>query len=78
MEDQHNPEEIQVFKTDVRTKKDRKKLEPVLNADVRILQWNLDLADCDKVLRIQSRTLVAWQVINLLRQTGYCCEELPD
>jgi hypothetical protein len=74
----HYPDKILVFKTNVRFKKDRRRIEPVLNTNARILQWNLDLRDCDKVLRIEAEALPVREVIHLLAQVGYRCEELPD
>jgi hypothetical protein len=35
-----------------------------------------DLEDCDKVLRIESSFDVTQQVIQLMQENGYDCEEL--
>jgi hypothetical protein len=69
---------ILIFKTNIRFKKDLKKVEPVLNANDTILKWNIDRQDIDKVLRIEAKTDNFEEIINTIQQEGYLCEELPD
>lgn len=70
--------DILVFKTSVHSPSDVVRLEDLLRTDERILRWNVDLEDVDKVLRIVSNTLTAPEVIRLLGDKGFLCEELPD
>ncbi|MBO9637533.1 hypothetical protein [Siphonobacter aquaeclarae] len=70
--------DILVFKTSVHSPSDVVRLEDLLETDDRILRWNVDLEDVDKVLRIVSNTLTAPDVIRLLGAKGFTCEELPD
>ena len=69
---------IYVFKTSIKTKKDTRKLRPHLNVLLQQAKWNVDLDDCDKILRIESMTVTAAAVIKLLRCKGFDCDELMD
>ena len=40
--------------------------------------WNIDLEDCDRILRVEATTLQAAAVIHHLRRAGFWCEELDD
>jgi hypothetical protein len=70
--------DILVFKTNLETDHDRTIIAPVLNAHPFILKWNVDKHDIDKVLRIVTNNLAANDIIRLLHNEGYYCEELPD
>ncbi len=78
MQNPHHSLAVLVFRTHVRYKKDQRRIAPVLDGDGRILQWSVDLADRDKVLRIVTDALLTGQVVDLLQGAGYACEELPD
>lgn len=67
---------IYVFKTSVRTKAQAKMLGPYLNKTVPGDQWNFDLQDCDRILRIDSEEDVVPRILNLLRMHEFYCEEL--
>ena len=67
-----------VFKTNIHTKMDVTRLSPLLEADERIVEWNVDFSDIDKVLRIGSNELRPQEVIAMISHAGYACEELPD
>lgn len=78
METQYNENKyILVFKTNLHFR-DMKKIEPVLNAQERIICWNVDLTDIDNVLRVESSSPYTTDVINILEKEGYACEELID
>lgn len=50
-----------------------------MNHHPMIYDWSIDLEDIDKVLRIEAeQTLVEKEVIDLIQDCGYVCEELPD
>lgn len=70
--------QVLIFKTDIRFKSDLNRVLPVFHAESRIKKWNIDTADIDNVLRIESLEMNATEVIQLINQSGYCCEELPD
>jgi hypothetical protein len=41
-----------------------------------IRKWNVDLNDCDNILRIEANDLSGKEVENILLSAGYYCEEL--
>ncbi len=69
---------IWIFKTNIRYKKDVQKLAPFFNQLSGVLRWNVAIDDRDKILRIESSKLKAGDIITLVRQKGFSCEELPD
>lgn len=68
--------EILVFKTDVTSKKKVSKVSPLLTSFPTIQQWNFDLDDCDKVLRVVGNGLAPGFVESLLHTAGFNCQEL--
>lgn len=68
--------EILVFKTNVTSKKKVSKLRPLLTSFPAIQQWNFDLEDCDKVLRIVATGLHPGSVESLLHTAGFNCQEM--
>lgn len=70
--------EILVFKTNIEDAVQVRKLSPHLKNIEGILKWNVDLHDCDKVLRIESDNLSAHSVVAILEHAGYHCSELED
>ncbi len=69
---------IYVFKTSVRTKKAVQQLKPYLNKLLQQLNWNFDLEDCDKILRLDTSPELSASVIQLLQDKGFDCRELED
>ncbi len=69
---------ILVFKTNILSRKEVKRLGPVLHKLAGVCRWNVDLMDIDKVLRIETEELQAQEIIDVLTEAGYFCEELPD
>ena len=72
----HRGIEILVFKTNLTDTKRIRDVESLLDVHPHIVQWNVDLKDCDNVLRIVSRNIEAREVENILLNAGYYCEEL--
>jgi tRNA G26 N,N-dimethylase Trm1 len=70
--------DILVFKTNIRLKKDVRKIATLFDGHPLIKRWSVDITDIDKVIRIESINLLPGEVINALESAGYCCEELPD
>ena len=68
--------EILVFKTNLTDAKRISDVESLLDIHPHIVQWNVDLNDCDNVLRIVSKNMAAQEVENILLNAGYYCEEL--
>lgn len=48
---------VYVFKTSVKFKKQIKVIAPKINSIETIKNWNFDLEDCDKILRIEAKKL---------------------
>ncbi len=67
---------IFVFKTSVKTKMQAKKLKPHIDKILPKAKWNFDLADIDKILRIESEKNIVLPIIDLLKTHNYSCEEL--
>jgi len=67
---------IYVFKTSVKTKIQAKKLKPRIDKILPKSKWNFDLADCDKVLRIESEENIILPITSLLKNHNFDCEEL--
>ena len=67
---------ILVFKTSITTKKEARKLKPFIDETFPNVQWNIDLKDCDKILRIDTEEYVAEKVAELLNTHAFYCEEL--
>lgn len=70
--------DILVFKTNLLSEEDVKTIEPILDKNPGVIEWNVDREDIDKVLRIETRVLSPLQLIDILKEAGYFCEELPD
>jgi hypothetical protein len=68
--------EILVFKTNVTSKKEVSKVSPLLTSFPTIQQWNFDLDDCDKVLRIVATDIQPGSVESLLHTAGFNCQVL--
>jgi len=68
--------EILVFKTNVTSKRKVSKVQPLLTSVAAITQWNFDLEDCDKVLRIETTGLNTDYVESLLNTAGFNCQVL--
>lgn len=70
--------EILVFKTNIKTDEDKQKVALVLNSLPQINRWTVDCEDCDCVLRIEAEGMSEEQIIELIQQAGFYCEELKD
>ena len=68
--------EVLVFKTNVTSKRKVNKVRTLLMSFPTIRQWNFDLEDCDKVLRIEAVGLKPAMVESLLHTAGFSCREL--
>jgi len=71
--------EILVFKTNLRSQDHVAIVAPRLNTHPGIRKWNVDCHDVDCVLRIVSDAeLSPEEIIRLVRESGFSCEELSD
>lgn len=69
---------ILVFKTNLDKPGDIEQITKVLNGIPELLKWNVDLDDCDRVLRIEAESDIRNLVMATLSDTGFYCEELED
>lgn len=68
--------QILVLKTSLVLKADVEKASMFLNSHPQIDDWNVDLEDCDKVLRIVCDGLTEADIAILLYLAGYDAEKL--
>jgi hypothetical protein len=66
---------ILVFKTNL-SRDAVSDISSSLDAHPYIENWNVDLHDCDNVLRIVSPNISAAEVEQLMHNAGYYCKEL--
>ncbi|MEJ7769879.1 MAG: hypothetical protein WKF70_09555 [Chitinophagaceae bacterium] len=70
--------DILVFKTNLASEEALDSIRPILDDHPQIMRWNVDHWDIDKVLRVVTNSLAPHTVIEMVRQAGFVCEELPD
>ncbi|WP_342086229.1 hypothetical protein [Dyadobacter sp. OTU695] len=69
---------VLVFKTNINNPRQVRSIANTLDNCPDILKWNVDLADIDKVLRVEATHAQCGPVIELVTRAGYACEELTD
>jgi hypothetical protein len=67
---------VEVFKTNVQKKKQSQKLLTALREAFPSSKVNIDLTDCDKVLRIEGEQLESPSIMILVKKHGFKCEAL--
>jgi len=65
---------VEVFKTNVQRKEQRNQLLSVLSETFPLLRINLDLSDCDKVLRVEGDAMEPMEIVVLVKEYGFTCE----
>ena len=73
-----NFDNLFIFGTNLQTEKDKQVISKVLNANHEIERWNIDLEDIDSVLRIESQSLTARQIIKIITEQDFKCSELSE
>lgn len=66
-----------VFRTNVK----EEQLDRVNNLLIpvkSIVEWNFDLSDCDRILRVVTEELPPEFIVHLLQSSGLHCAELED
>jgi hypothetical protein len=71
---------IEIFKTNIQQSKKAKQLIEILLVNFPDYKINIDLSDCDKILRVEStnRKIAAQLITDLVKQKGFDIEILPD
>jgi hypothetical protein len=67
---------ILIFKTNITTFEQVIKVNNLLSGQSEIQKWNVDIEDCDKVLRIETSEPETKNVIDMLKPHHIYCEEL--
>ena len=67
---------IYVFKTSVDNKAKFDSASVLLNELLPNSEWNFDLEDCDKILRVHGASISNPKIIELLNSYGFHCEAL--
>jgi len=67
---------VEVFKTNVRSIRKAKLIVQKLAEEFPTHKINFDLADCDKVLRVQGETILENKIINIVTALNYKCKTL--
>ena len=69
---------ILVFKTNLENLELVSKAQPLIQNIHGIKRWNVDMQDCDNVLRIEAVEVSPRSIESILQNAGYYCEELMD
>ncbi|QHT66398.1 hypothetical protein GXP67_06860 [Rhodocytophaga rosea] len=69
---------VEIFKTNIENKKQAERILASLSATFPDLKVNVDLEDCDKILRVEGEAIVPDKVIDFVSVTGHHCEMLPE
>ncbi len=67
---------VEVFKTNVQKKSQTKMLLCILSKAFPSFKINIDLSDCDKILRIEGDNIEALRIMILVKENGFKCEVL--
>ena len=68
--------EVLVFMTSVEAPEQVSRVKSLLTAVPAINNWNFDLDDCDRVLRIEAVNVCPRYIESLLQNEGLQCREL--
>ena len=67
---------VEVFKTNVSEPAQGQRLVGFLSAAFPSFRINLDLADCDKILRVEGEYMETRTIMMVVKQHGFTCEIL--
>ncbi len=68
--------DVLVFATSVNEAEQVSRVRPLLTAVSAIEDWNFDLEDCDKILRVVADDISPRFIEVLLQNAGFSCMEL--
>lgn len=69
---------VEVFRTNVRHKRQAKLLLNVITRQFPLLKVNFDLEDCDKILRVEGDNICQKTIKDLIADNGYQCDLLES
>ena len=67
---------VEVFKTNVRRKRQARALLNILAEQFPMFKINFDLDDCDKILRVEGSNVRQEKIAKLVTENGYYCDVL--
>lgn len=67
---------VEVFKTNVQKEKEAELLLEKLQEQFPQYKINFDLADCDKILRVEGKQIQPQNIISIMEKSSYNCEVL--
>jgi len=67
---------ILIFKTNIKTNQDVKRVQKVLGHIPAIQRWTIDLDDWEKVMKVTSDRLSYSDIESIIGSLGYTCCEL--
>lgn len=67
---------VEVFKTNVRHKRQARVLLGTLSRQFPLFRINFDLEDCDKILRIEGDGIEQEKIASIVAENGYQCSLL--
>ncbi len=67
---------VEVFKTNVQTKKQSIIMLSILREMITAYKINFDLSDCDKILRIEAEQINIDEIIKIFFHSNFKCEVL--
>lgn len=70
--------ELFILKTNVLSLALKEELAQRLNKIPQIKTWSVDYQDCDGVLRASAEGICVHELVLLIKQWGFECEELND
>ena len=70
--------DILIFKTNLNNTQLISEAKPLIKNIQGIRRLNVDMQDCDNVLRIEAEQVSPRSVESILKSAGYFCEELED
>ncbi len=68
--------QVLVFKTNLINANCIQQVAPLLIDHPHIHRWNVDLQDCDNILRIETEQLQGKAIEEMVSHAGFYCEEL--
>jgi hypothetical protein len=69
---------VLIFKTNVESEEQLQQASLLLNATDSIIKWNIDREDIDNVLRVESSLPHISDIMKIMVDAGFACEELLD
>jgi tRNA G26 N,N-dimethylase Trm1 len=68
--------QIEVFKTNVKTKKNADEVVNLIKEILPVGKVSFDLKDCDKILRIEATEIQLQPIVDLFLDLGFTCTPL--